>query len=206
MECTMKHAEKPEDGSKGMRVLKGQHQREVTTDTEQILDKYDATALVGIRTLVCESAIERADAQGEVTIEVPKLKELMAAVAVARCLMPIRLRGAEMRVMRRRMKLTLAELAKRLDERTAAETVSRWESEAQPMGGYAEKLLRLLVCEELRKDAPGIEYNASMIAKLIVHDPWRVDPTYEVPPVVVFLIHVKEDGLIKEAWNSKHAA
>jgi hypothetical protein len=37
--------------------------------------------------------------------------------------------------MRKIMDLTLAELDKKLDERTATETVSRWASEAQPMGG-----------------------------------------------------------------------
>ena len=66
---------------------------------------------------------------------------------------PVKLRGHEIKVMRRIIKLTLAELAKKLDERSAAETVSRWESEAQPMGSYAEKLLRLIVCEELKQNA-----------------------------------------------------
>src|SRR5262245_41966797 len=111
------------------------------------LEDYDATVLVGLRTIVHDAAIVRIE-DGEQTIEIPKLRGLLAAAAVARCLMPIRLRGWEIKAMRKIMKLTLAELAKRLDERTATETVSRWESEAQPMGSYVEKLLRLLVCEE----------------------------------------------------------
>jgi DNA-binding transcriptional regulator YiaG len=150
---------------------------------ERTLAMYDATVFVGLRTVVYDAAIERIEDDGETTVELPKLPELLASAAVSRCLLPVRLRGREIKAMRSIMKLTLADLAKRLDEKTAAETVSRWESEAQPMGGYAEKLLRLLVCEELRESAPGIEYNASMIANLKVKDPWRRDPNYEIPAV-----------------------
>jgi hypothetical protein len=97
---------------------------------------------------------------------------------------------------------------KRLDERTAAETVSRWESEAQPMGGFAEKLLRLRVCEELRKDATGVDYNASMIAHLKVADPWRADPNYQLQAIHLVLMKMKEQssGSIIETWDAKIAA
>jgi len=106
-----------------------------------------------------------------------------------------------MKAMRKAMKMTLSDLAKKLDDRTAPETVSRWESEAQPMGGYVEKLLRLLVCETLKEEAPGIEYNASLIANLRVIDPWRADPNYVVPPVVLVLVKIKQQsGPVIEAW------
>ena len=131
----------------------------------------------------------------------------MASVAVVRCLTPIKLRGSELKAIRKILGLTLAELATSLDERTAPETISRWESEAQPMGGYAEKLLRLMVCEALHKHAPGIAYNASMIANLKVRDPWRADPDYKVPCVELHLVHMKEEsGSIIDAWNEKMAA
>jgi DNA-binding transcriptional regulator YiaG len=119
------------------------------------LDRYDASALIGLRTIVRDAAIERVDEDGVHSVELPKMRELAASAAVARCLTPIRLRGAEIKAMRKIMGLTLAELAKELDERTAPETVSRWESEAQPMGGYLEKLLRLLVCKALRRERPA---------------------------------------------------
>lgn len=168
---------------------------------------YDATVFVGLRTVVYDAAIEHLEEDGERTIELPKMPELLASAAVARCLLPVRLRGHEIKAMRRIMKLTLAAMAKRLDEKTAAETVSRWESEAQPMGGYAEKLLRLLVCEEVRKNAPGIQYNASMIANLKVRDPWRANTDYAVPPVELWLLPLKEStGTIIEAWNEKKVA
>jgi len=226
-----KHAdERPEVSKEELRVLDGQHRRAKVVElsalaeikratgdleraeaklkqVERTLAKYDATVFVGLRTVVYNAAIERVEEDGETTIELPKLPELLASAAVSRCLLPVRLRGPEIRAMRRIMKLTLADLAKRLDEKTATETVSRWESEAQPMGGYAEKLLRLLVCEELRENAPGIEYNASMIANLKVRDPWRVEPNYEIPPAELWLLPLKErSGTIIEAWNEKKVA
>src|SRR5262249_25651140 len=157
---------------------------------------------------VYNAAIERTEVDGEETIELPNLPELLAAAAVVRCLMPIRLRGREIHAMRRIMKLTLSDLAKKLGEKTAVETVSRWESDAQVIGGYAEKVLRLLVCEDLYRSAPGVEYNASMIAHLNVRDPWRADPTYEVPPVHLELVRLKEQctGAINEAWTTSKAA
>lgn len=197
--------EMPETDSEDVtRVPENQHRVEATG---RALEVYDATTLVGLRTIVHNAAIEHTDEQGEVSIELPKLRELLASAAIARCLMPIRLRGWEIKAMRKIMRLTLAELAKKLDERTAVETVSRWESEAQPMGGYAEKLLRLLICEELRNDAPGVEYDASMIANLKVLDPWRSQEDYEVPYLGLTLINLKEQsGLIIEAWDAKQAA
>lgn len=186
------------------RVLDGQHSG---IEGERTLEKYDATVHVGLRTVVCHAAIEHTDQDGEETIELPMLRQLRASAAMARCLMPIRLRGKEIKALRKIMGLTAAELAKRLDEKTAVETVSRWESEAQPMGGYAEKILRLLVCEELKSESPGIGYNGSMIANLNVKDPWRVDPDYSVPSVVLTLIQMKEQsGSIIETWNAKKAA
>lgn len=175
---------------------------------ESVLATYDATAIVGLKTIVCNAAIRRVDDDGEETIEMPKQRELLASAAVTRCLVPIRLRGSEIKAMRKIMKLTMAELAKKLDDRTAPETVSRWEADTQPMGGYAEKILRLLVCETLKGEAPGVEYNGSMIAQLRLIDPGRIDPNYEAPTVCLKLISLKEEksGHIIEAWNAKQAA
>jgi DNA-binding transcriptional regulator YiaG len=178
-------------------------QKDITTR----LAVYDATVFVGLRTVVYDAAIEHIEEDGERTIELPKMPELLASAAVARCLLPMRLRGFEIKAIRRIMKLTMAELAKRLDEKTAVETISRWESEAQPMGGFAEKFLRLIVCEEVRKNAPGIEYNASKIANLKVRDPWKINPGYQVPPVELWLVALKQPaGTIIEAWNEKKVA
>jgi hypothetical protein len=78
--------------------------------TEQKLEVYDATALVGLRTIVCGAAIERTNEDGEKTVELPKLPELLAAAAISRCLTPARLRGTEIRALRKIMRLTLNDL------------------------------------------------------------------------------------------------
>ncbi len=192
------------DGTGGRIVQDGQHRHQ---SVSRVLDEYDATPLVGLKTVVHGAAIQHVEEGGDITIELPRVRELMATVSIARCLLPIRLRGSEIKAMRKIMDLTLGELAKKLDERTAAETVSRWESEAQPMGGFAEKLLRLLVCEELRKDASAVDYNASMIAHLRVVDPWKANPDYEVPAIHLMLVKMKElSGSIIETWDAKMAA
>ena len=193
--------------AKGMSRASGGGVLPDMTAAERTLPEYDASVEVGLCTIVHGAAIERTDEQGEVTIELPKINELMAAAAVARCLVPIKLRGSEIRAIRKILGLTLAELANKLDERTAPETVSRWETEAQPMGGYAEKVMRLTVCEVLHKRAPGIAYNASMIAGLKVLDPWKIDPNYKPPCIQLYLIRMKEEtGSLIDAWNEKRAA
>ena len=204
-----RHAKEGARGTSGAKlcVLDGECVAETARASERTLPVYNASVEVGLCAIVHAAAIEHTDEHGEVSIELPKVQELMASVAVARCLVPIKLRGSEIKAMRKILGLTLAELAASLDEKTAPETISRWESEAQPMGGYAEKLLRLLVCESLQKRAPGIEYNASMIANLRVRDPWRTDPNYTVPCIELYLIHMKEvSGTIIDAWNAKMAA
>ena len=140
----------PKVRPKGIRVIEGQHRAEAI---KKIIEEYDATPLVGLHTVVISAAMAREDEDGEKIIELPKLRELIASAAILRCLMPIRLRGSEVKAMRKAMRMTLAELARKLDARTAPETVSRWETETQPMGAYVEKLLRLLVCETLRESA-----------------------------------------------------
>ena len=130
--------------------------RDKASPAGEVLSVFDATAIVGLRVRVHDAAIERVDAEGEVDIELPQLREFLAASAVCRCLTPIKLRGSEMRSIRKIMGLTAGELASKLGEKTAAETVSRWENEKQPMGGYVEKALRLLVCEELKSKRRGL--------------------------------------------------
>lgn len=174
--------------------------------TERTLDTYDATTLVGLKTVVLNAAIERKEEDGDTTIEVPMLRELMATAAVARCLFPLRLKGSEIKAIRKIMKMTAGELAKKLDERTAPETISRWESDAQPMGGYAEKVMRLIVCEHLRDEAPGIDYKASMISEMRIIDPGRLGEELIAPELVFGLVKLKQEGHVTDAWDQRLAA
>ena len=165
----------------------------------KIIQDYDATALIGLRTRARHAAVMCGE--DDDAIELPKLDQLMATVAIVRCLMPQRLRGGEVKAMRKIMGMTLSELAQKLDEKTAVETVSRWESDTQPIGGYAEKVLRLLICEELRTKAPGVSYDGSMISHLKQVDPWRSNPDYELPIIEVELMKVKQDTCVDDTWT-----
>lgn len=167
-----------------------------------VLPSFDATALVGFKTIICNAAYEMVDDDGDAVIEVPHIRQLLASAAVARCLMPEKLRGHELRAMRKIMRLTLAGLAERLGANTATETLSRWETESQPIGGYAEKVVRLLVCDDLHKEAVGVFYDGSMIAKLRVIDPWITNKNYVVPAVTFDLVKIRElSGSVVDAYN-----
>jgi hypothetical protein len=174
---------------------------------QHTLYAYDATSLVGLRTVVHNGAIESIDENGAVRIDLPNLDELRAAVAMLRCLLPIKLLGRETRVIRRFMGLNPSELLEKLGEQAPSGLISRWESEELPMDDLTEKRLRQVVCEELGRMAPHLDYDFSKIAEFRIVDPWSRDPTYELPPVVLNWVQVKgESGSFSGAWNDKWAA
>lgn len=183
-------------------------ERKAGIASKATLNRYDATPLIGLKTYVYNAAIERIDPETqEVTVELPKQRALLASAAIVRCLTNIRLRGWEIKALRKITRMTATEFAKKLDEKTAAETISRWETEKQPIGGFAEKTLRLLVCEELRKEAPGIDYDGSKIAYLRVLDPWLMNKDFEVPYIHLVLARLKKEqsGDVVDAWIKEAA-
>ena len=169
------------------------------------LERADVSDLVGLRVVVLHAAREITENDGEVSIEVPDLGALSAAAALARALLPIRLRGRELRAIRHIAGLTAAELAERMGDKTSPETISRWENEKQPMGGYAEKIYRLVMCEALRARAPGIGYEDGMIARMTVRDPWRADPRYEVPAIALERVRLRpeQNRPVIDAWSAE---
>lgn len=172
-----------------------------------MLSLHDVSDLIGLHVKVAGAVREIVEPGGEVSYEVPDIRQLAYAAAVARCLLPARLRGAEMRAIRRIAGWTAAELAGRLGEKTSVETISRWENEKQPMGGYVEKVLRLVVCEALHSEAPGVEYFDGAIAKLVIIDPWRADPNHVVPALVFERVKVRnEKRRLIEAWEPERKA
>jgi len=171
-------------------------------ERRHILATHDVTDLIGLHVIVIGEAVEFVDDEGVVAIEIPDIEGLSAAAAVARCLAGTRLQGAELRAIRRILGLTAGELAARLGEKTSHETISRWEHEKQPMGAYAEKVFRLVACEELKDKAPGVPYEAADLAKLIVTDPWRADPSFALPPFVFARIKLQMlNKDVIDAWQ-----
>lgn len=170
-------------------------------EQRQAIEEHDVTDLIGLRVLVASTAHKLIGEDGVVSFEVPDIEALAIAAAVGRCLMPIRLRGSELRTIRKIAEWTAADVAGRMGEKTSPETISRWENEKQPMGGYAEKVFRLVVCEELKGRAPASGYTGEAIAKLVVLDPWRAHPEFEVPTMVFERVKIHEQGRRIDAWE-----
>jgi hypothetical protein len=171
------------------------------------LGVYDVTALIGLRTVVHNGAVEAINDQDEMRIVVPHLEELRAAAAVMRCLLPIRLRGREIAAIRDIMRLGPSDLAKRLGGGTSPATMCRWESEERWMSERIEKRFRRLVFEQAGRKAPHVECDGSKITRFRFVDPWSGNPSYEIPPVVLNWIQVKDpSGLIISVWNDKCTA
>ncbi|HVZ27738.1 MAG TPA: hypothetical protein VG798_03700 [Rhizomicrobium sp.] len=119
---------------------------------------------------------------------VPNEKGLIAAVALCRVLMPRKLHGKEIRLLRKTMGLKSLDLAKQLA--VAPETMSRWENGAEVIGSQAERQLRLLVAVKLQSDAPAIDHDLSDIL------------TMEINP----LIPANTESLLLEAVRMKEKA
>lgn len=174
----------------------------------RVLDPYDATALVGVHTIVHNGAIESIERGGSrVRIDIPNLDELRAGAAVLRCLLPIKLRGREIRAIRTIAKLAPSDLLRGWAEKTEPNTLLQWESENQSMDEVIEKTLRQRVCATVGRKAPHVHYDASTIEGFKIVDPWKGDPSYQVPPVILNWVPAKEGtGSVSGAWNDEWAA
>lgn len=87
---------------------------------------------------------------------IPSLGELVAAAALARVQVPIKLDNKEIRFLRRTLGWQSKTLAKQLG--VTPERVSRWESadKPEPIAPNNEKLFRLFVAQNLKDKAPGV--------------------------------------------------
>ncbi len=117
-----------------------------------------STSEFGVPIILHDTAI--CDDDGDVHIT--HHDKLMAAAAVYRCTLPRRLNGKEMRFIRKAMNKSATDWADHLS--IDKSTLSRWESNKQPMSVNAEKLLRLTALAFLSPDTPGIEIDSKKIS------------------------------------------
>jgi putative zinc finger/helix-turn-helix YgiT family protein len=94
--------------------------------------------LVGVEVRHCPNC-------GEDAVVIPRVEDLHRAIAMTLIRHPGRLAPSEIRFLRKWLGWSGVDFAKHMG--VAPETVSRWESveAAKPMGGTAERLLRLAV-------------------------------------------------------------
>jgi hypothetical protein len=177
-----------------------------TNGSTKIIERYDASDLIGLKVVVHGAVKELVDENGERTIEVPDLPMLAASAVVARCLMPLRLKGRELKVMRRIAGWTAAELVYNMGENTPPETISRWENCKQTIGGYAEKVLRLTLCSHLKDQARGVAYSDGMIPNLRIVGPMQDREEYEVPAIEFVRARMRSDDSIVETYMEEKRA
>lgn len=98
---------------------------------------------IGLPGVHLDTLVARCPKCGWYEVIVPNLEGLHQAVARNVVEKDARLSGAEIRFLRKVLGWSGADFAEHMG--TSAETVSRWETEATPMGPQADRLLRLMV-------------------------------------------------------------
>ncbi|MDP2374059.1 DNA-binding transcriptional regulator [Reyranella sp.] len=169
------------------------------------LERYDATSLIGLSVVLINGAreiVETDDGRTETYVEVLDIEEASAAAAMARCLMPQKLRGPEIRAIRKIVGMTARELSDAMGGKTAIETISRWETEAEFPGGFADKLLRLAACEGLKDRAPGIDYDPEKLIRTKMIGNGKMDPA-SIPQVVLRRMPVRQDHRTNDKWTAE---
>ena len=120
---------------------------------------------------------------------IPDMDGLGSATAISRALNPVRLSGREVKFLRRVLDMTQEEFAKAMD--LAAESVSRWETDARGVGGACEKLVRHNTCALLYKDAKGRPYDPAVITNMSLVE---LDEGAVLPPIELVRVRVNNSA------------
>ena len=159
--------------------------------------------LVGMRVAIVNSAQKIGCAAcGEESITIPDVPGLIAAAAVARIMMPVKLNGSEIRFLRKAIELQAKDLARILSVRP--ETLSRWENDKEPIQVTPEKLLRVLVGTTIKGEpddkAPAMEFNAAAVIDMAIKP---VRPSDGRPLVVLGLVNARlaQRRKLVPVWN-----
>jgi|HubBroStandDraft_6_1064221.scaffolds.fasta_scaffold399799_2 transcriptional regulator with XRE-family HTH domain len=130
--------------------------------------------------------------------KIPNLQKLIAAMAIVRVSDPLKLRGEDIRFLRKAMNWTGKEMAAALG--VSPETVSRWENGKDLIGVANEKLLRFIVGTELEESAPAIDFDAQQISNMRIES---VRPAEEIRPMCFERVKFKRPCHPKEEqWDT----
>jgi transcriptional regulator with XRE-family HTH domain len=127
-------------------------------------------------------------------ITIPDLPELIAAAALWRCMIPIKLNAEEIRFLRQALDLQQKQLAEELG--VEPETVCRWENRQNIILEAIEKNFRQYVGAQLSKQAPGIRFDASVVARMKLQGP---RPCEVIPMSFCRVLLAPE----QESWNPR---
>lgn len=162
--------------------------RQIKEFRDDLLGIDNVVLLDAVEQEVCERCNEVA------TTTIPDLNGLIAAVAITRALLPAKLVGREIRLMRGALGLTAKQLAAKLEVRE--ETVSRWEHGKEPIRPQSEKLLRMMAGSRLRKAAPGIDFNQGQVRRIL---DMQIDPLRSPPEMRFHLVKIQRRK--QQAWE-----
>ena len=128
----------------------------MTTKRENVPYKaLPGVVLVGVEVSRCSRC-------GEYEVAIPAIDELNTLIADAVIRKKGRLRGSEIRFLRSYLGYSGADFAKLIG--SSASTVSKWESDSQPIGHHADLLLRALVVVGKKLDEYPLETFAGISA------------------------------------------
>jgi hypothetical protein len=155
---------------------------------------------IGIRGVEVIDAVQQASCvkcEAVAYTMIPDLPELIAAVAVWRVMIPVKLVDFEIKFLRQALNLQSKELAEKLQ--VTPETVSRWENRQSPISDGSERSLRVLVGDRLQEQAPGIRFEPSAVATMKLQGP---RPQLVIPMSFCRVLVNPE----QEAWNPRRVA
>lgn len=132
---------------------------------------------------------------GHTVVAVANQEGLIAAVALCRILLPYKLNGQEIRLLRMALGLKGIELAKKLD--VTPEAVSRWEN-GEVIGNPKEKTLRLVIALAVMPKAPAIDVD---LQELMSMEITPVRPT-EWPVINLEMVRWKRDNHKDTQWDT----
>jgi transcriptional regulator with XRE-family HTH domain len=135
-------------------------------------------------------------------ITIPNLAGAIATAGIARVMHPVKRAGAEFRALRHATGHTAKDLAELLAVR--AETVSQWETGAEPIGSANEKLARLVLGNDLDQGAPSlVAFDAAALIAMPLRAPRPGGRPPEIRLELVRVPHAASAG----AWEQvKRAA
>ncbi len=139
---------------------------------EQRIKDYNADALLGIDGVILHDAVVEARCilcNALDSVLIPNVQGLIAAVAVSRTMIRFKLRGKEIRFLRKAVEVSAEELSNTVDVR--ADGISRWENDKEVINSRSEKLLRLFVGKKLAH-LTAIKFDADAIFSM-TFQPWR---------------------------------
>ena len=136
----------------------------MTTHTE-VLSRYEDN-LFGVPVVIRNCVIKETNERGEEFITIPDEEGLAAVIAMARALTPIKLSGADIRMMRKTLGMRAKDFAAAVHMSPAR--LSRLEKNADGLGAYTEVTIRQYVCARLKREAPAISYDPADLVTMRV--------------------------------------